>query len=1124
VNSNADSGTGTLRAALLSAAANGTVDKDFIHFNLPDLSEAGRTIRLLSQLPDVSSNVVIDGATQLGTAFGKSTAKIQLITDFSADPSVYGLAIIEVEKVEVYGLYIRNFIPFPVNGSTVYQQGIAIRDSKDIKIGAANKGNVISGFSYDIGMNVHLTGGQIKHYSQNISIKNCFIGVEADGETFSPIPTRYLHLSYVYGLVEVGGTINEGNLLPRGLQIYQANSENYTDPASAIYTLQASLIIYNNRIGTNFEGTAGVSGSTGLWIGTVTPQGKNTVKIEDNIISSDGYGIYIGNNGRTVHIKRNYIGTDRTLTKKLPVATGIFIYGADDVNIGGEASEANYIANCKPVNVWPYSKAVVRKNSFFCTVNAYPMIFDTYGTRPITKVAITQASTTAVSGTATPNAVVDLYYTDLCGTCAPETYFATVPVDAAGNWKYNGPLLRSVVAAATFNGFTSEFTKTEIDVSNLKIINTCGDKGSILGAVPMSANSITWLNEKGEEVGHAADLVDVPAGKYRLVVSNGTCNAGTNYFEIRKALILNAGNVTKVDPSCGNSNGSISGLVILNNSGAALAFAWKDASGATVGQNQVLNNIKAGTYTLFITTADKSCTETYGPITLTNTSGPNINELPIAINPSSCQAATGSIDGLIATGTGTLTYTWKNDKGATVGTALKLINQPSGEYSLVVGDQSNCGQVISSTFFIPATNGVTLADNGIATAAKCGKADGTIDGILVTGATSYEWYDNNDNLFAKTPVPKLVNANAGNYYLIAYNASCSKKSKTYTIGNLSNTTNYQVSSEQITNASCAQDNGAVSLNFSGTMPASYRWVAKANGQSVGTNNASLTQVADGLYELYLADENGCEKLQGTYRIDREPEIFVNDQSIAISSATCGLANGSISGITVSGKAPFAYQWTNANGTVLSNSLIASNLKEGSYTLRITDAVACTSFNTYTIDNKARTIAQPMVNSVEICGPGAINLTVNDEVPGYGYRLYESATSVSPIAVQMQGKFSVTVNESRSYFMSAYSGDCESARKEIKIKMGYSTVQIPNTFTPNGDGVNDRWQIKDKDTYNRLGVTLFNRNGAKVYTADNYQNDFEGIVNGKQLPIGTYYYVISFNANCASITGTLTILR
>src|SRR3978361_2257753 len=78
VTSNADSGPGTLREALTLAAANGSAVQDVIQFNLAAQSAAGRTITLQSQLPNVSSNMVIDGTTQPGADLNRGDAKINI--------------------------------------------------------------------------------------------------------------------------------------------------------------------------------------------------------------------------------------------------------------------------------------------------------------------------------------------------------------------------------------------------------------------------------------------------------------------------------------------------------------------------------------------------------------------------------------------------------------------------------------------------------------------------------------------------------------------------------------------------------------------------------------------------------------------------------------------------------------------------------------------------------------------------------------------------------------------------------------------------------------------------------------------------------------------------------------
>lgn len=102
VTSNADSGPGSFRDALRQAAANGSAARDQIVFNLADLSRSGRTITLLSALPSLSSNLVIDGTTQPGTAFGISSARVII----GSDPSLQYLTFFEAygqTDIEIYG-------------------------------------------------------------------------------------------------------------------------------------------------------------------------------------------------------------------------------------------------------------------------------------------------------------------------------------------------------------------------------------------------------------------------------------------------------------------------------------------------------------------------------------------------------------------------------------------------------------------------------------------------------------------------------------------------------------------------------------------------------------------------------------------------------------------------------------------------------------------------------------------------------------------------------------------------------------------------------------------------------------------------------------------------------------
>jgi len=86
------------------------------------------------------------------------------------------------------------------------------------------------------------------------------------------------------------------------------------------------------------------------------------------------------------------------------------------------------------------------------------------------------------------------------------------------------------------------------------------------------------------------------------------------------------------------------------------------------------------------------------------------------------------------------------------------------------------------------------------------------------------------------------------------------------------------------------------------------------------------------------------------------------------------------------------------------------------------------------------------------------------------------------------------------------------------------IFIPNTFTPNGDGVNDTWLIKDLDAYPNCTVSIFNRSGQTLFYLSNYAKAWDGTYNGKDLPSGVYYYVINLNTGDKPLSGYVAIIR
>lgn len=84
------------------------------------------------------------------------------------------------------------------------------------------------------------------------------------------------------------------------------------------------------------------------------------------------------------------------------------------------------------------------------------------------------------------------------------------------------------------------------------------------------------------------------------------------------------------------------------------------------------------------------------------------------------------------------------------------------------------------------------------------------------------------------------------------------------------------------------------------------------------------------------------------------------------------------------------------------------------------------------------------------------------------------------------------------------------------------IVAPNSFSPNGDGINDYWKVTSVG--NSDLVKVFNRNGSIVFSSGGYQNPWDGTFNGQQLPVGVYYYQIIAEGGSKKLSGSVLIVR
>jgi gliding motility-associated-like protein len=124
---------------------------------------------------------------------------------------------------------------------------------------------------------------------------------------------------------------------------------------------------------------------------------------------------------------------------------------------------------------------------------------------------------------------------------------------------------------------------------------------------------------------------------------------------------------------------------------------------------------------------------------------------------------------------------------------------------------------------------------------------------------------------------------------------------------------------------------------------------------------------------------------------------------------------------------------------------------------------------------------------------------------------------------------ITTVGTNNYYVTETVSGCESpASLSIQV-IHFCDIEIPTAFTPDGDLVNDSWELKFIDeVFNQSQVKIYNRWGNLIFESSKGQYEtkpFDGTFNGDQLPISSYYYIIEYNDGATeNATGTVTIIR
>ena len=293
--------------------------------------------------------------------------------------------------------------------------------------------------------------------------------------------------------------------------------------------------------------------------------------------------------------------------------------------------------------------------------------------------------------------------------------------------------------------------------------------------------------------------------------------------------------------------------------------------------------------------------------------------------------------------------------------------------------------------------------------------------------------------------------------------------------------------------------GLVEVDFSSTGgPFSYEWF-DIIGNVISTD--SLTS-------------NLCE---GTFFVttnDNSTNCSVNDTLIATFYLPDGIVDVAtttvLSDADLWGNPPYSYFWDNAEISA------HSNICSGSHWVEVTDDDGCVVRSDFDIDPLL--IALDPAEFIIECSLENLDVDITADAIGgtapYTYAWSNGSTGNSFNLSLSPGNYSVTIMDNNactkdtSFVIATMSADC-----------------VPNVFTPNGDNINDTWNLENTFLYSDSEIRVYGRYGKLIFQSVGYSTAWDGKnENGNDVTDGAYFYHIDIGHDFDAIKGSVTIIR
>lgn len=385
-------------------------------------------------------------------------------------------------------------------------------------------------------------------------------------------------------------------------------------------------------------------------------------------------------------------------------------------------------------------------------------------------------------------------------------------------------------------------------------------------------------------------------------------------------------------------------------------------------------------------------------------------------------------------------------------------------------------------------------------------------------ATGYQWFFNDTPILGETNAqlnfnPPFDNANqAGEYYVeISYGATCTSVSNKVYIefaeDLILNNTTYTICDNDdiqdgITEFSINDFNTIRSQLFT-NIPSNYN--ISFYQDSNGTIPLSIPYINNNQYQdvIYAKISNLSSNCYPVYTINLQINTIDLPNETEFNFLLCA-DNESVTLDAASGF--YAYEWST---TPVTNTSSITVTQEGTYIVKLENELGCFGYQTFYVIKSERPIIENIITTdfkelntatIYVSGIGDYEYSLDS----YNYQSSNIFNNLEP------GEYTVQVRDKKG---------CGTSSKTFFI------LGAPKYFTPNNDGYNDFWEIKNLEnkSINNFKINIFDRYGRLLIQLNSENNKWDGTFNGIALPANDYWYVLE-TMNGLEIKGHFSLKR